>query len=81
MEFHQGSCRSAVAAENSPALVLSTSLSPPTVPMRALALYGRKSTLTRLLLKDRFERELVVVTRKHRKQPAHITQFVENILF
>ncbi len=51
------------------------------VPMRALALYGRKSTLTRLTLKDRFERELVVVTRKHRKQPAHITQFVENILF
>ena len=51
------------------------------VPMRALALYGRKSTLTRLSLKDRFERELVVVTRKHRKQPAHITQFVENILF
>ncbi len=51
------------------------------VPMRALALYGRKSTLARLPLKDRFERELVVVTRKHRKQPVHITQFVENILF
>ena len=51
------------------------------VPMRALALYGRKKSLARLHLPDRFERELVVVMRKHRKQPQHLSEFVENILF
>jgi len=51
------------------------------VPVRALALYGRKSTLARLPLKERFERELVVVMRRHRKRPAHLVEFVENILF
>lgn len=51
------------------------------VPMRALALYGRKSALARLSLKERFERELVVVMRRHRKRPLHLTEFVENILF
>ena len=51
------------------------------VPMRALALHGQKKSLTRLHWPDRFERELVVVTRKHRKQPQHLTEFVENILF
>ena len=51
------------------------------VPMRALAFYGQKKNLTRLHLPDRFERELVIVMRKHRKQPQHLVQFVENILF
>jgi DNA-binding transcriptional LysR family regulator len=51
------------------------------VPMRALALYGRKKTLTRVHLPDRFERELVVVMRRHRKQPQHLAEFVKNILF
>ncbi len=51
------------------------------VPIRALALYGRKKTLTRLPLPERFERELVVVMRRHRKQPPHLTEFVKNILF
>lgn len=51
------------------------------VPVRTLALYGQKKNLTRLHLPDRFERELVVVMRKHRKQPKHLSQFVENILF
>lgn len=51
------------------------------VPMRALALHGQKKSLTRLYWSDRFERELVVVMRKHRKQPQHLTEFVENILF
>lgn len=51
------------------------------VPIRALAIYGQKKSLTRLPLPDRFERQLVVVMRKHRKQPAHLTQFVKNILF
>lgn len=51
------------------------------VPIRALALYGRKSSLKRLALHDRFERELVVVMRRHRKQPEHLSRFVQNILF
>jgi DNA-binding transcriptional LysR family regulator len=51
------------------------------VPKRALALYGQKKTLTRLPLPDCFERELVVVMRRHRKQPEHLAKFVENILF
>lgn len=51
------------------------------VPMRALALHGQKKSLTRLHWSERFERELVVVTRKHRKHPQHLTEFVENILF
>lgn len=51
------------------------------VPMRALALYGRKKTLARLHLPNRFERELVVVMRRHRKQPQHLAEFVKNILF
>jgi len=51
------------------------------VPIRALALYGRKKSLARLQLPDRFERELVVVMRRHRKQPQHLAEFVKNILF
>jgi DNA-binding transcriptional LysR family regulator len=51
------------------------------VPIRALALYGRKKTFVRLQLPERFERELVVVMRRHRKQPPHLVEFVKNILF
>lgn len=51
------------------------------VPMRTLAVHGQKKTLARLRLPFRFERELVVATRKHRKQPAHLSAFVKNILF
>jgi DNA-binding transcriptional LysR family regulator len=51
------------------------------VPIRALALYGQKKSIVRLHLPNRFERELVVVMRKHRKQPEHLTEFVKNILF
>ena len=51
------------------------------VPIRALALYGQKKNIVRLHLPNRFERELVVVMRKHRKQPPHLVEFVKNILF
>ena len=51
------------------------------VPIRALALHGQKKNLVRLALPHRFERELVVVMRRHRKQPEHLRNFVENILF
>ncbi|MDZ4402021.1 LysR family transcriptional regulator [Prosthecobacter sp.] len=51
------------------------------VPIRALALYRRKHSLKLVTLEPRFERELVVVTRRHRKVPEHLTKFIENILF
>ena len=51
------------------------------VPQRALALYRRKESIVVLPMKARFEREVVVVTRKHRKLPTHVGDFVENILF
>ena len=51
------------------------------VPVRALALYGRKRNLSRIALAEKFERELVVVMRRHRKQPEHLRNFVKNILF
>jgi DNA-binding transcriptional LysR family regulator len=51
------------------------------VPIRALSLYTRKKRLIRLRLPNRFERELVVLMRRHRKQPEHLREFVKNILF
>ena len=51
------------------------------VPIRALALYGQKKSLQRITLESTFERELIVVTRRHRRMPRHLSAFVENILF
>ena len=51
------------------------------VPIRSLALYGQKKRLVRLPMTNRFERELVVLMRRHRKQPEHLKEFVKNILF
>jgi len=51
------------------------------VPRRALALYRRKESIATLSFPERFERDVVAVTRKHRKQPLHVQRFVENILF
>lgn len=51
------------------------------VPMRALALYGRKKRLVRLRLPERFERQIFVIKRRCRKEPPHRTEFVRNILF
>lgn len=51
------------------------------VPARALALYGQKKTIQRVGLPSRFQRELVVLARRQRKMPAHLSQFISNILF
>jgi len=51
------------------------------VPIRALALYGRKRTMQRLATPERFVRELVVLIRRNRKTPEHLAAFVENVLF
>jgi DNA-binding transcriptional LysR family regulator len=51
------------------------------VPIRALALYNQKKKLRRIPLPTRFTRQLVVVVRRNRKMPAHLEQFIANILF
>ena len=51
------------------------------VPIRSLALYGRRREVRRLKFPTRFERELVVVMRRQRKPPEHLSRFVDNILF
>jgi DNA-binding transcriptional LysR family regulator len=51
------------------------------VPVRALALYNQRHKVIRVPLPTRFTRNLVVAVRKHRKHPAHIEQFVANVLF
>ncbi len=51
------------------------------VPARALALYGGKRTLRRVAWPERVVRELVVVVRRHRQLPAHLAQFIANVLF
>ena len=51
------------------------------VPQRALALYRRREAIVKLPFAKRFTRELVVLTRKHRKLPAHVEAFIANVLF
>jgi len=51
------------------------------VPIRALALYNQRQKLVRVPLPARFTRELVVVIRRRRKLPAHLEQFIANVLF
>jgi DNA-binding transcriptional LysR family regulator len=51
------------------------------VPIRALALYNQRRGITRISFPSRFARELVVIFRKHRKPPEHVTEFIKNVLF
>lgn len=51
------------------------------VPHRALALHRSKRGLRRHLTPERFSRELVVVTRRSKNPPSHVTEFVRQILF
>lgn len=51
------------------------------VPIRALALYGRKRNIQRLPMRQRFTRELVVAVRRGGRTPEHLTKFVANVLF
>jgi DNA-binding transcriptional LysR family regulator len=51
------------------------------VPIRSLALYGRKRTIRRLPWPERFVRKLVVVVRANREQPPHVEKFIHNVLF
>jgi DNA-binding transcriptional LysR family regulator len=51
------------------------------VPVRALALYNQRHKIVRVPFPRKFVREVVVVVRKNRKLPAHIEQFIANVLF
>ncbi len=51
------------------------------VPHRALALYPKARAVRRAVLRPRLTRELVVVTRKDRRPPEHLAQFIDSILF
>jgi DNA-binding transcriptional LysR family regulator len=51
------------------------------VPRRVLPIYENRRLVTRLPATRQFVRELVMVVRKNRNPPAHLTGFVENILF
>ncbi len=51
------------------------------VPRRALALYRRRQAIVPLPLAQVFSRELVVLARRHRKLPEHVSAFIGDILF
>lgn len=51
------------------------------VPHRALALYGRSRALQRFRIADRFSRDLVVLVRRSPAPAAHVSEFVEHVLF
>ena len=51
------------------------------VPIRALALYNQRQKIVRIPVPNCFARELVVVVRQHRQLPAHIRDFIANVLF
>ncbi len=51
------------------------------VPIRALAIYGRRKAVTRISLGSTFERKLIAVARRDRKRPDHLDRFISKILF
>ncbi len=51
------------------------------VPRRALAAYPRKRALLRIPLKRRFEREVVMLTRRQHTLPQQVRDLIESVLF
>lgn len=51
------------------------------VPRRALAAYPRKHALLRVPLKHRFEREVVMLTRRQHTLPQQVQDLIESVLF
>jgi DNA-binding transcriptional LysR family regulator len=51
------------------------------VPRRALAAYPRKKALQRVPLKQRFEREIVILTRRSRVLPRQVRDLIDRVLF
>lgn len=51
------------------------------VPRRALAAYPRKKAIQRVPLPVRFERQIVMVTRRSHTLPKHIQDLIDGVLF
>jgi DNA-binding transcriptional LysR family regulator len=51
------------------------------VPRRALAAYPRKKALLRVPLKQRFDREIMILTRSNRVLPKHVRELIDGVLF
>jgi DNA-binding transcriptional LysR family regulator len=51
------------------------------VPARALALYAHKKSIRRLSFGKPFTRQLLVLTKRRARPPAHLEAFIRNILF
>lgn len=51
------------------------------VPHRVLPLYEKRRAVKRVRLKQRFQRELVVVVRQERNRSPHLAGFIRNVLF
>lgn len=51
------------------------------VPIRALAIYGKRKPVQRIRLENTFTRELVVVARRDRTRPQYLDEFIDKILF
>lgn len=51
------------------------------VPRRALAAYPRKHALLRLPLSKRFDREIVMLTRRSNVLQKHVQDLIDGVLF
>ena len=51
------------------------------VPHRVRPIYEQRRVVKRIPTAQRFTRDLVIVVRKSRQSPEHLTGFVDNILF
>lgn len=51
------------------------------VPIRALAMYGKRKPITRFQFENPCSRELIVVARRDRSRPSHLQEFIQEILF
>jgi DNA-binding transcriptional LysR family regulator len=51
------------------------------VPRRVLPIYENRRAVTRIPTPQLFTRDLVVIVRKNRNPPEHLSGFVQNILF
>jgi DNA-binding transcriptional LysR family regulator len=61
--------------------LVATGLGASLVPRRALAAYPRNKALLRVPLKQRFERDIVILTRRNRVLPKHVRELIDGVLF
>ncbi len=51
------------------------------VPMRTLAIYGKRKPVSRFKLAHSLERRVAIIARRDANRPEHISAFIEEILF